>query len=147
MANERILIEYPDTKTFFLTPCQSAINRQTVADLGVTDLRIIRTACSEAGRTLHIRKRTKNPLQKDRVAATNSMLYHNKLRIDPKDPILIKYLVKDWEGRVWKEGTTTLDDSLDKMMGHISAACDYVNERYWPIRFIGNQDVMNEMVV
>jgi len=145
---ERILVEYPETRTFFLTPCQSSINRQTSADLGVTDLRIIRTACMEAKRNLHVRKRTKNPLQKDRVAATNSMLYHNKLRINPKDKILNKFLVKDWEGRVWKEGTTTLDDSLDKMkMGHISAACDYVCERYWPIRIIGQQDIMNEMII
>jgi len=130
---ERICTDYPDTYTFILTPCQSSVNRQTVAELGITDIRIIKNVFREHGKNLKINKRPKNPKIQHRVQASNSMLFSRRLRIKPDEPGL-KYLTKDWEGLQYKEGTSEINLTEDKMLGHISAACDYTVERNWPVR-------------
>lgn len=129
---EKILIEFCDTQTFFLTPCQSSIARQTVADIGVTDLRIIKDIFHTYNKNLIICKRTKNPKIIDRINATNSLLYNKKLIVKSDAPGL-NFLINDWEQITWKEGTSDLD-LRNKMLGHISAALDYVVEYHFPIR-------------
>jgi hypothetical protein len=126
---ERICNGYPDTGAFDITPCQSSAARQTVADIGVTDLRIIRSAFEEHGRVANIHRRSKNPRVVDRVNCTNSLLEHKRLKIHPS----MKQLRKDWEHLGWKEGTRDLD-LKDPQRGHISAACDYLCEFWFPIR-------------
>ena len=128
----RIISEHADTETFFLTPCQSSSNRQTVADIGITDLRITKDIFREHGKNLIICKRSKNPRIIDRLNATNSLLYHKRLLLNNRDPG-VKRLINDFEQITWKEGTSDLDLS-NKMLGHISAALDYVIEYHWPIK-------------
>jgi hypothetical protein len=140
---ERIISEYKDTNKFILTPCQSSEARQTVADLGITDLRIIKNAFASAHKTLFINKRSKNPLIKDRVNATNSMLFHKRIRINLGDYAL-KELERDLNELSWEEGRSTIDVS-DKMRGHISAALDYTVEKIWPVT-LETQDDMSSYI-
>lgn len=128
---ERIVAEHADSKVFYLTPCQSSSSRQTVADIGITDIRILRDVFARADKVLRVVKRTKNPLVKDRIAATNAMLYHKRLHVNPADAGL-KELQADWASLTWKEGTSDLD-LTDKMRGHIASACDYLLERHFPV--------------
>jgi hypothetical protein len=129
---ERIVTDYPESKRFILTPCQSSSARQSVAEIGITDVRIIQDVFHRAGRYLEISKRTKNPLIRNRVNATNSKLTSatNKhfLRVNPS----CRELIADWESLAYKEGTSDIDLS-DPMRGHISAAMDYLLERHFPV--------------
>lgn len=136
---ERICADYPTARTFFVTPCQSSNARQTVADFGVTDWRIMEQVFHEHGRIVYKNAHTHNPLIRDRVNATNSLLHHKRIRLNPKDQG-IKELVKDFEAIAYKEGTSDHDLS-DPMRGHISAGLAYMVEYHFPIRVIaGNLD-------
>lgn len=126
---EKICIDYPDVGMFDITPCQSSSARQTVADIGITDIRIMQAVFNEHGRKVSVHKRTKNPRIVDRVNVTNSLLEHGRLYITDQ----AKQLRKDWEHLSWKDGTRDLD-LKDPMRGHISAACDYLCEYWFPIR-------------
>lgn len=130
---DRIIADHPKAKTFFVVHCQSGDARQTSAKKGYTDRRYIVEAFRKAGKTMHpMRPRGgKNPLVKDRVAATNSLLYHGRVRINPDDAGLHEW-IRDLEFLVWKEGTAEIDLS-DKMRGHISAAADYLIEKKFPV--------------
>ncbi len=129
---ERIITEHPETSTFYLTPCQSSTARQTVADKGVTDLKIIRNTFAECGKMLYIKKKSKNPAVKQKTYSVNGLLSHNRVRINPREKGN-KYLIKDFEGLAYKEGTSDFDHT-DKMLGHISDAFGYVAEYYFPIK-------------
>ena len=126
---ERICADYPKCGSFIVTPCQSSSARQTSQELGITDLRIIRSCFAEHGRQVQIKKRTKNPRITDRVNCTNSLLENKRLLFHPG----MRELRKDFGGLAWKEGSRELDLS-DKARGHISAALDYLCEFWFPLR-------------
>ncbi len=134
---DMILTEHKDTKVFFITPCQSSTSRQSSQEIGYegfrTDLIIIEDKFREAGKTIVWKYHHEgNPLIKDRIKSTNALLYHKRLRVNPADPG-VRELVADWEAITYKKGTSELDFTKDKTRGHISAACDYVDEYNWPI--------------
>lgn len=133
---ERIIDEHPDTKTYYLTPCQSSLSRQSsqeITDAGYkTDLLIIREAMREKGKNLIVQKRSKNPPIPKRIRAVNSMLASKRLRLNPNCPGL-RELQSDFESLTYKEGTSKIDES-DIMRNHISAACGYTCEKHWPVR-------------
>ncbi len=136
---DRIIDEHPETNTFYLTPCQSSIARQSSQELTSegyrTDLAVIKDAmknCASGTKNLIIKKRPKNPLIYRRIRATNTMLSSKRLRINPND-IGLKELIRDFEELSYKEGTSQIDDS-DVMRNHISAAVGYACEKYWPVK-------------
>ena len=133
---DRIIADYVDTKTFYLTPCQSSIARQSSQEMNAdgyrTDLAIIKDAMYEARRNFNINKRSKNPPEHKAIRATNSMLFNNRIKINPDCPAL-RELQRDFEELTYKEGTTAIDTS-DPMRNHISKALSYLCEKYWPIR-------------
>lgn len=129
---ERICADFPKCNTFYFTPCQSSMARQTVADFGVTDRRIIEQVIREHGRGCMFCARSSNPLIRDRVNATNSLMYNKRLRVRIDDAGL-RELAKDFEGIAYKEGTSD-HDLKDPMRGHISAALAYLVEYHFPIR-------------
>jgi hypothetical protein len=96
-------------------------------------MRILQTEFAGHGRSVFIKKRTKNPRVTDRINCTNSLLEHGRLKIHGS----MKELKKDYESLAWKPGTMDLDLS-DAMRGHISAALDYMVEFWYPLR---TQDV------
>jgi hypothetical protein len=128
---ERIIADTPGTHTYYITPCQSSSARQTSQEKGLTDTRIIRDVFSRAGKNINFKKRSKNPLIKDRITATNSLLHAKRATINPDD-LGLKNWMRDMESMTWKEGTSDLDLS-DKMLGHISAAADYLIEYHFPV--------------
>jgi len=142
---ERIITDFNETDIFYLTPCQSSSSRQTVADIGVTDLRIARNVFAEHSKVLHIRKRNENPLVKNRIQAENAMLFHRRVRIKAGEQGL-KFLIRDFEGMQYKEGASDLD-LTDKKLGHISAACDYVVEYFWPIKLEHKRDISQDIYI
>jgi len=127
---QHICAAYPQCGAFNVTPCQSSSARQTSQDIGVTDLRIVRTEFAAHKREVHVYKRTRNPPVVDRINCTNSLLEHKRLLIHSS----CVELKKDWGSLTYKPGTRDLD-LKDKMRGHISAACDYLCEYWFPIRF------------
>ncbi len=135
LLTERIIADYPKTSTFYVTPCQSSSARQTVAELGITDLRILQSIMTNAHKICNIIKRSKNPPIRNRTNAANSKLCTadgtRKVRIYPDDAGC-KELIKDFESLTYLEGTSNIDLS-EKMRGHISAAFDYFIERHWPV--------------
>lgn len=139
----RIIDDHKDTTTFYLTPCQSSIARQSsqeiTADGYRTDLAIIKTCMRDAGRNVIIKKRTKNPPIHKRIRALNSMLASKRLIINPND-IGLKELQRDFEELTYKEGTSAIDES-DPMRNHISAALGYACEKYWPVKVENTENV------
>ena len=139
----RIIDEHPDTHTFYLTPCQSSIARQSsqeiTADGYRTDLAIIKTCMRESGRNIIIKKRAKNPPIHKRIRALNSMLASRRLVMNPND-IGLRELQKDFEELTYKEGTSAIDES-DPMRNHISAALGYACEKYWPVKVENTENV------
>lgn len=138
---QRILDEHSQTHTFFLTPCQSSIAKQSSQEITTdgyrTDLAIIKEEMRILKKNLVVKKRTKNPPIHKRIRATNSMLHSKRLRINPEDPGL-RELMKDFEELTYKEGTSAIDES-DKMRNHISSAVGYACERYWPVKFVSTE--------
>jgi hypothetical protein len=128
---ERILVEFPNTQTFYVSPCQSSSNHQTVAEAGLTDLRIIRNIFSNRGKGIIVSKHSKNPQVKDRINAVNSMLFTKRIRINPEVQAL-RELMKDFEQISWKEGSADIDSS-DTARKHISDAFGYFVEYFFPI--------------
>jgi len=134
---DKIISEHKNTSTFYITTCQSGGNRQTSADIGVTDRRIIKNAIYESGRTCRFFNRSKNPTVRDKINCTNSMLFHNRILINPTDSGC-KELMRDLESLIRKEGTSDIDTS-DPMRGHISDALAYPIERHFPISLEGKK--------
>jgi len=133
---DRIIAEHIDTNTFYLTPCQSSIARQSSQEINSdgyrTDLAIIKTAMASAKKNLYIKKRPKNPLEHKAIRALNSILCNKRLRFNP-NCIALKELQNDFEKLTYKEGTSAIDDT-DKMRNHISKALSYLCEKYWPVK-------------
>ena len=133
---DRIIDEHSETHTFYLTPCQSSIARQSSQEMTSegyrTDLAIIKDAMKTTGHNLIVKKRPKNPLEYRRIRSVNTMLSSKRLRMNPND-VGIKELQKDFEELSYKEGTSKIDDS-DVMRNHISAAVGYACEKYWPVK-------------
>ena len=129
---ERICMEYPDTKIWYIVTCQSGQNRQTVGDLGVTDRKIIRNIFARHGNNVNFNHRTRNPPVAKKIHALNGMLHHNRIRINPKDPGL-KELTRDLSTLVHKVGSSDIDTS-DPDRGHASDALGYPTERYYPVQ-------------
>jgi hypothetical protein len=132
----RILTEWPQTRSYVVVSCQSGSSRQTVADIAMTDRRIIKNELAAAGKACQMGHRSRNPAIMSRIHAVNSMLSHNRVRINP-EPHGCKMLIKDLEGLTFKAGTSDVDKS-NPMMEHISSALGYGIERYWPIRTDAN---------
>lgn len=132
---QRIVDDHPDTVTFYLTPCQSSIARQSSQEITSdgyrTDLNIVKSVMREAGRNVVIKKRTKNPPIHKRIRAFNSALSSRRIVINPNDPGN-KELIRDCEELSYKEGTSAIDES-DPMRNHSSANAGYVCEKYWPV--------------
>ena len=133
---ERVLDDFPNTREFYLTPCQSSIARQTSQEMNKdgyrTDLNIIKEVMREGKRFFKAAKRSKNPLEHKAIRSMNSMLYNNRILMNPDD-MGIKELMSDLEQLTYKEGTSSIDDS-DKMRNHISKALSYLTEYYWPVK-------------
>jgi hypothetical protein len=129
----RIFDDFPESYTFFLTPCHSSISRQSSQEITTdgykTDLLTIKTVAKEYGKNVVIRKRTQNPPIHKGISAANTMLNTRRLRYNPKDPGL-RELQKDLESLTYKEGTSAIDES-DKMRNHISAGARYLCDYYW----------------
>ncbi len=145
----RILDEYVDTNTFYLTPCQSSIARQTSQEMTRdgyrTDLAIIKEEMYKARKKLYIKKRSKNPAEHKAIRATNSMLFNNRLLFNPDD-IGLREFQNDLEQLTYKEGTSAIDES-DKMRNHISKAVSYLCEKYWPVKNESKADVELDIIL
>lgn len=128
---EMILNDFSESYTYIVTTCQSGQNRQTVADLGLTDRKIIQNEFMRRDKNIQFANRSKNPLVKDKINSVNSMLYHNRILINHEDKGC-KELIKDLESMTYKTGTSDIDTS-DPMRGHISDALGYIIQRYWPV--------------
>ena len=131
---DRIFSDYKDTSTFFVTTCHSGHNRQTSAEIGVTDRKIIYNVARKHGCTAIMKNRSKNPAKVDSIAALNSMLYHNKLRLNPKS-VGVKEIIKDFEQLCYKENSSEIDKT-DKKRGHCSDNLSYLCEYYNQIQAI-----------
>jgi hypothetical protein len=127
---DRILTEC-QAQTLIVHSCHSGAARQTVADVGITDRRIIGESIRAAGRNVQLRHRSTNPPIRDRVNAVNALLYHNRVRINPSTPGA-KELIKDFETLIVKPGSSDIDLS-DPMRGHLSDALGYLIEYYFRI--------------
>lgn len=145
----RIFDDFPDSYSYFLTPCHSSIARQASQEITSegykTDLLIIKTIAKEYGKNVTIRKRTKNPPIHKGISALNSMLHTRKMRMNPNDPG-VKELMKDCDSLVYKEGTSAIDES-DKMRNHISAGARYLCDYYWRARPKNDNSLVNDMII
>ena len=138
----RILTEYPDTKVFYVTTCHSGEKRQTSQNTGKTDRVIIGDIMKQFNRMCKFNHRSRNPYVVDKINASNGMLYHNRVRINPD----CKELINDYELLCYKKGTSDIDDS-DKMRGHSSDGMGYELEFYFPVRNSNTGPAYNKKVI
>jgi len=128
---KRIIADHPNTNRYIIVTCHSGQNRQTVAQIGVTDRKIIKNEMVRHNKYCEMRHRSRNPPIMQRIHALNCMLSANRIKLNSKDNG-IKELMRDFEGLVYKEGSSEVDKS-DPMREHISSALGYGVERFWPV--------------
>lgn len=124
MLAKKIVNDFPSCCAYILTPCQSAGSRQTVAPIGINDLRLIQVEF--VGKPLRIAMKTKNPMIRDRLAITNNRLEKKFIMINPLGEGC-KELISDWQLGYYKEGTSDIDWG-NALRGHACAGFDYSQE-------------------
>jgi len=125
---DRILNDTAGSNSYTIVSCHSGSARQTSADIGRTDRKIIENAIRARGKAVLMRHRTRNPQIMARIHSVNCALSSRKLMIHPS----CKEIAKDFDTLVYKEGSSDIDES-DKMRKHISDAVGYFVERFWPV--------------
>lgn len=126
---KKIINDYPSACAYILTPCQSSGARQTVAPIGINDLRLIQIEFN--GKPLRVSMRSKNPLIRDRLAVTNNRLDKGFIKINPLGDGC-KELISDWQLGYYKEGTSDIDWG-NALRGHACAGFDYSQEYHFRI--------------
>jgi PBSX family phage terminase large subunit len=121
---KKIVNDFPNAPAYILTPCQSGSARQTVAPIGINDLRLIQVEF--VGKPLRIAMKTKNPMIRDRIAVTNNRLEKKLIMINPLGEGC-KELISDWQLGYYKEGTSDIDWG-NALRGHACAGLDYSQE-------------------
>lgn len=140
LTAKKIISDYPDAPSYMYTPCQSSTARQTVAPIGLNDLRIVENVFR--GKTFHTLKRSKNPLIRDRLAVVNNRLSKGLVSINPSGKGC-KELISDWQTAYWVEGKDEIDWG-GALRGHACAGFDYSQECQFRIERPNNGNITAE---
>jgi phage terminase large subunit len=127
MLAKKMVNDFPDCVAYILTPCQSSTARQTVAPIGINDLRLVQVEF--ARKPLRVAMKSKNPTIRDRIATTNNRLEKKLIMINPNGEGC-KELISDWQLAYYEEGTSDIDWG-NPLRGHACAGFDYSQEYHF----------------
>jgi phage terminase large subunit len=100
-------------------------------DSNITNWKIIETELANYGVTKRVP--LKNPAERDRINAVNSMICNSKGKrrvfVNPK----CKHIISDLEQVSFKEGSTQIDKTRDLMLTHPSDALGYLIEKEYSL--------------